>query len=173
MSDDTSKYDYKRFGCDAKRVGQAVVDILAKDNNPLITTGEIIESSAHKYREDLEKAIEDGSKKYTNPFFVIVFTHKEFWAENVVRNWFIPRQTAPFASDIVRDYPNHMKTLYMVDADRGNIKICWSLPGFQDMLSIKNTPLAYHPELVKWVNDFFSQKLDCEKFSFDTDWRDF
>lgn len=167
MSED--KYDYKRFGCDAKRVGQAVVDILSKGNHPLITAGEITDGQAEKYRKSLEEAIETGEKIYESPFYVVVMTNKEFWAANVVRNWFIPRQTPPFATTLYQFYPNHMKTLYMVDPSRGHLKICWSIPGVQEMIQISLKPDMFDSRLVKYINDFALGRLDQESYSFDYD----
>lgn len=163
------KYDYDQFGCSAKRVGQAVVDILSKDNHGIITAGEITESQADKYRRSLEDAIDTGTKLYKSPFFVLVVTNKEFWAENVVRNWFVPRQTCPYASTLYQFYPNHMKTLYMVDVDKGQFEIIWSLPGVQDMNSIIKTPHLYHPRLVQWITDFTKGRFDKDSYDFSYD----
>ena len=167
MSDE--KYDYKRFGCDAKRVGQAVHDILSKETNPIITAGEIVDAHSEKYREDLEKAIIHGSKCYENPFYVFVLTNKESWASNVVRNWFIPRQTAIHASHAYERYPNYVKTLYMINSHSGNVKICWSLPAAHDMFSIILRKNDYHPDLIKWIEEFGEGKLDRDSYSFDYD----
>ena len=160
------KYDYDRFGCSAKRVGQAVADILEKDNHGIITAGEITESQADKYRISLEEAIITGTKLYKSPFFILVITNKEFWAENVVRNWFIPRQTAPYATTLYQFYPNHMKTLYMVDIEKGQIEIMWSIPGVQDMITIMKNCLMYHPKLVQWVEDFNKGLLNKDEYKF-------
>lgn len=165
-----SKYDYNRFGSKGKRVGQAVVDILSRDNNPTITAGEIAEDRAGEYRDELEKAIASGAKMYGNPFYVLVFTHKEAWAANVVRNWFIPRQTAPKALELFQKYPHYMKTLYVVDEQRGNIKICWSIPGVEEMKSIMKSPRTFDPQLLKWIDDLALGNLDKDEWGFD--WRD-
>lgn len=170
MAED-SKYNYDRFGSKAQRVGQAVTDILSKKQDS-ITTGEIIESYGDEFRKELENTIEANSDKLDSPFYILVFTHKEHWANNVVRNWFIARQTPPFASHVVEQYPNRMKTLYMIDAKKGNIKICWSLPGVGDMISIMKSPLTFDPQLVKWITDFRDGHLDKEKYEFEYDWRD-
>lgn len=167
-----AKYDYNRFGSKGKRVGQAVVDILSKDHNSIITTGEINEDRADEYRQELEKAIEKGSELYENPFYVLVLTHKEFWATNVVRNWFIPRQTAPFGRHVFEQYSHHMKTLYLVDTQKGNIKICWSIPGVAEMISIGKSPQTFDKQLIAWINALARGDLDKEKWDFDDDWRD-
>lgn len=161
------KYDYNRFGSKGKRVGQAVVDILEKGDNPYISTGEIFDASSEKFLQELEDTISKNKDRYDSPFYVVVFTNKEFWAENVVRNWFVARQSAPYATDLVCQYPNHNKTLYLVDANEGKIKICWTMPGFQEAKSILKTPQHYDPQLVQWIEDVFNCKLDKESYSFD------
>lgn len=167
------KYDYKRFGCDAKRVGQAVTDILSKDQ-PTYTVEEIMEGMSEKFVQELEKTIEDHSSKFDQPFYILVLTNKEFWATNVIRNWFVPRQTPPHATKMIEDYPNHCKTLYLVDANKGDITLCWTLPGIQDMNSILKTPQSYDKQLVKWIQDAMNGKLNLDSYSVDSyDWRDF
>ena len=84
------KYQYKRFGMEAKRVGQAVVDILSKEQ-PNQTVEETLEQMAPEYLKQMEIAIQEGSERHQNPFYVLVFTHKEMWAANVMRNWFVSR----------------------------------------------------------------------------------
>lgn len=153
MSD--KKYEYKRFGCDAKRVGQAAIDILSK-NQPDQTVEETLDEYGKDYVKHFETAVKDGSKRYVNPFHVLVLSNKEMWAPNVMRNWFIPRQTAPRAHEMIYDYPNHMKTLYKIDVVSGKAELLWTLPGKQDCQSIMKTPQSYSPDLVKWIMDAFS-----------------
>jgi hypothetical protein len=82
------------------------------------------------------------------------------WAENVVRNWFIARATAPNALDMVRQYPNHNKILYEGDKETGALDIKWNVPGIQDCISIMNNPHIYDPKLCGWIQDCFNGKLD-------------
>jgi len=161
-----TKYDYDRFGVKAKRVGQAVVDILSKNQAPQ-TVGDTIDAFGPDYAKQIEQCIEDNQKKYTDPFYIFVLTKKEFWADNVLRNFFIARQTPPHAFQMMEQYSNFTKTLYLVDAKKGKIKILWSLPGFNDCITVAKNPMLYAPELVKWIEDCFSRKLDKDRYSFD------
>jgi hypothetical protein len=163
MSD---KYDFNEFGSKGKRVGQAVADILAKDQ-PIYTAGEIIDAYGPKFAKDFEECMNDASKRYDSPFYIFVLTNKEMWAENVVRNWFIPRQTPPFALDMLTQYPNYNKSLYIVDTRKGAVKICWSIPGFEDCKTVLSNPNLYSPELVQWIKDCMEAKLEKEQYSFD------
>lgn len=163
---DLNRYDYDRFGKKGQRVGQAVFDILSKPQ-AMQTVGETLDSIGPDFAKEIEDCIEKNQHKYKSPFYIFVLTKKEFWAENVVRNWFIARQTPPHAFRMMEQYPNHTKTLYIVDSQKGNISVAWCLPSFADCVSIAKTPLSYDPQLVKWIEDCFSRNLDRENYSFD------
>jgi hypothetical protein len=160
------KYDYDRFGVRAKRVGQAACDILSKEQ-PFQTVGDILDAYGPQYAAEIEKCIEDNKHKYNNPFYVFVITKKEAWVNNVVRNWFIARQTPPHAFRVMEEYSNYVKTLYVVDGLKGKIKICWSLPSFHDCVRVAKNPSYYSQELVGWIEECFSRKLDKDEYSFD------
>jgi len=161
-----NKYDYNRFGAKGQRVGQAVFDIISR-YQPMQTVGETLDAFGPDYAKQMEECIEDNEHKYTSPFYIFVLTKKEFWANNVLRNYFIARQTPPHAFDMMEQYSNYTKTLYIVDANRGNIKCVWTLPGFDDCITIARNPANYDPELVKWVEACFTRSLDKDSYSFD------
>jgi hypothetical protein len=159
-------YAYNRFGAKGQRVGQAVVDLLSK-SQPVQTVGETIDAFGSDYAKQVQDCIEDNQHKYKSPFYIFVLTKKEFWADNVLRNFFIARQTPPHAFQMMEQYSNFTKTLYLVDANAGKIKIIWSLPGFQDCITVAKNPHLYSPELVKWIEDCFSRKLDKDEYRFE------
>jgi hypothetical protein len=150
------KYDYNRFGSKGKRVGQAVVDILANNPAPQ-TVEETIEAFGPDFAKELEDTIEKNRHKYTSPFYVFVLTKKEMWACNVLRNLFIARQTDPLPEKMVIEYPNYLKTLYKVDADIGHVEPIWSIPGHQECISISRHPEMCDPQLVKWIDDTYNK----------------
>lgn len=164
MGKEKDKYHYDRFGKKGKRVGQAVVDILSKEQKSQ-TVQETIDAYAPQFLKELESAIEEGKRKYKSPYYVLVLSHKEMWAVNMMRNWFIPRQTPPYALDLLGQYPNHMKTLYMADADKGIVTLLWTIPGYQDCISILKNPLAYDQQLVKWIEECFNKELELDNYS--------
>ena len=160
------KYLFDKDGIKATRVGQAAMDILSKDQ-PTYTAGEILDEYGPKYAEEIEKAINEGSRHFKSPFYVFVLTKKEMWATNVIRNYFVARQTPPYASEMMEQYPNHTKTLYLIDADRGNFKLVWSLPGFEDCKVVARHKDMYPEELVQWIDDCFNGRLNRDKYVFD------
>ncbi len=73
-------------------VGKALYDILSKEQHHQ-EVGETINELAPGYIEHLKSCIEDNEGKLESPFYVIVISKKEQYALNVVRHWFIARQT--------------------------------------------------------------------------------
>jgi len=156
------KYDYERFGSKAKRVGQAVSDILNSSTNVLTTAGDVIEGYKHKFTEELEKTIKDNVDRYDDPFYVLVLTKKEMWADNMVRNWFVARQTRPRSVDMMGEYANHTKTLYKVNKARGDVNLVWTLPGYEECKTVINNQAMFDCDLVNWVKGAINGTLDAE-----------
>lgn len=166
MENTEEKYINRTFGQKSSRVGQAVCDILSKDQ-PSYTVEDILAEAGNQYCLDFEKTIEDNKKKYTSPFYIFVLTKKEFYANNVVRNFFIARQTPPYASQMMIQYPNHTKTLYIVDAVKGKVRVLWSIPSSEECKSILKTPQSFDEKLCTWILDCYSGKLDKDCYPID------
>jgi hypothetical protein len=166
MLAEPDKYAYNRFGYKGKRVGQAVYDILSKPQADQ-TVGETLDAFGPDYAKFMEETIEENQAKFDSPFYIFVLTKKEFWANNILRNWFVARQTPPHAFDMMEQYSNYTKTLYLIDGNKGQIKCLWSLPSFDECLSIARCPENYDSELVKWVEECFTRKMDRDSYSFD------
>lgn len=163
MPKEKSKYDYDRFGKKGKRVGQAVVDILSKEQAPQ-TAEETLDALGPDFVKDLLQCAEDNQPKYGELFYILVLTKKEMWAANVVRNFFIARQTPPHALDLIKEYSNFTKTLYKVSVHEG-VSIVWSIPGHQECLSIMKTPQSFDESLVKWITEAYQGNLDRDAYS--------
>lgn len=158
MEANDKKYTYDRFGMHGARVGQAVYDIL-KTGETGTTVEDILDQFAHKFNQELENTINANEHKYDDIYHIFVLSNKEMWAENVVRNWFIARETAPDGLDMVAQYPNHCKILYQVSKKSGEVKLKWTIPGIQDCISIVKNPQIYDPTLYKWIKECFSGSL--------------
>ena len=159
------KYIYNQNGSKSTRVGQAVHDILSVAQ-PTYTVEDIIDGMSEDFTKEMTDCIEKHKSKYRNPFYILVLTAKMMWADNVIRNWFIARQTPPHATDLVVDFPNHIKTLYIVDTSRGLFKALWSLPGKGDIISILKDPMPYDDDLVHWIYSMQEGKLDKDFYDF-------
>jgi hypothetical protein len=158
--DESGKYDYNRFGAKGQRVGQAVLDILSKDQNEQ-TVEETLDEFGPDFIKELESTINNNIHKYASPFYVLVLSKKEMWACNLMRNYFIARQTNPLPTNLIQEYPNHMKTLYKVRS-KGEVSLVWCIPGHQDCQSVARNPGAYDQELVQWIFQYYAGKLDID-----------
>lgn len=156
-----SKYNYNRFGQKGQRVGQAILDIVSKDQ-PSQTVEDTMVEFGPDYVKEFETAVNYGCKHFQSPFYVMVLSKKEMWACNLVRNYFIPRQTYPYGTETVIQYPNYTKTLYKVNANTQQIDILWSIPGHSDCQVIASNPSAYDPQLVQWIFQCYAGKFDIE-----------
>lgn len=159
-------YMFNKHGSKGKRVGQAAIDLLSKDQ-PTYTAGEILDGFGDDYVKEMEVAVNRGIEKFQDPFYVLVLTKKEPWMTNVIRNYFAVRQTAPYARDLIAEYKHHTKTLYIVNGKKGQIKLLWSLPGWEDCKVVSRRPDIYDPDLVSWIRKALEGKLDRDKYSFD------
>lgn len=146
MSD---KYDYERFGSKAKRVGQAVYDILKAGNHPKITAEDICEARQEQYLKDLQEAAELGKKDFQSPFYVVYLYNKEHWAENVVRGRFVRRQTEPLRETLIQDFPYFGKDVWKVDYDRCTVDFQWTQPALENTKQILRNKNDYAKELVE------------------------
>ncbi len=141
------------------RVGQAVYDILSRDQSSQ-TVEETVEAMTQKYYKELFETIKTAknSLNYDNPFYVVILRKKEPWAINVLRQWYIARQTKPMARYLRETYPNHDHDVWLVDGH--DIHLQWTLPTKQDSSTILKNGSLYEGPLAGWIKDFESGKLE-------------
>ena len=154
------KYSYQRFGSNAQRVGQAALDIISKDQ-PVYTTEDILDEFGKDYLADIQKFADEEKNKFDGIFYIFSLLHKDlgqFGVGNVLRHWKISRQTAPEPKSMMEQYKNHTKTLYEVNPQKGEITLLWSLPGFEECISILKNPDLYDRDLIKWIRGAIKPK---------------
>lgn len=144
------------------KVGQAAYDILSKPQ-PLQEVGETIDMITPDYLDELKKTVEENRSKYNPPFYVLVLGKKEFYAINVVRHWFVARQTCPLSSDLMRDYKNFFHEVYKYDDRTGDCVLLWVLPAIWTHEEILNHWETYDPQLVAWLWDHYQGKLGLDQ----------
>ena len=157
MSEDT-RYDYNRFGSKAKRVGQAVHDILSRGNFDNITAEDIAEARQEQYIKDLKEAAELGMKEFSSPFYVVYLFNKEPWSALVNRGRFVRRQSEPLPENMMSMFPYYNKDVWKIDSDRSSIDYLWSLPGYETFREILRHKDQYDPSLVKWMENPMEEK---------------
>jgi len=148
MTEKSDKYDYNRFGSKAKRVGQAVKDILDSENKPIISAEEISEGRQEKYLRDLQEAADLGKKEFQSPFYVVYLYNKPHWAVNVIRGQFVRRQTEPIPENMMTLFPYYAKDVWKVDVEKGSVDYLWTLPALETFNLIKKNAQFYDEKLV-------------------------
>lgn len=139
------------------KVGQAVYDILSKPQAPQ-EVGDTIDAMTPKYYEELSACIVENQKKLVKPFYIVVLRKKEPWAMNVLRQWFVARQSRPRPYVMRNDYPNHDHDVWKIgEGDR--TELCWTLPTEQDSRSIMKNRHLYDASLVDWISKFNKKEL--------------
>jgi len=161
MSDD--KYKYDRFGCDSTRVGQALIDLSAKENEYTATAEEIAEARQPRYIQELEKAALAGfqDKMYEFPFYVVCLTNKDMSLEHfsvrAPRIRFCPRQTEPIPENMYKDFPYFQKDVWKIDKGF-TAEYLWTMPSLENVLEISMHPESYDRATVEWTRNITSEK---------------
>lgn len=139
----------------SETVGQAAYRLLdrAHETHEMQEVQETINAMTPAYYSELESTIVKNRGRYCAPFYIVCLRKKENFFINVLRQWFIARQTQPLACVMFRNYPNHDHDVWEIDAN-GEPKLKWTLPPGQEMQTIMKKPYRYHSDLVKWIKDY-------------------
>ena len=70
--------------------------------------------------KNLYEAVDRGYLKFKGDFYIHVETKKEKLLENVLRNYFIPRETCPT--------PNYDQSVFTDHREKGEIQFFWTIP---------------------------------------------
>lgn len=149
------KYSYDRFGSKGSRVGQAVVDLLAKDQ-PEYQAEEILEEMGKGIVKYICDAADEGCKSLGKKFFLLHLLHKkmgEFGVTNVLAQSARCFHTEFSIKEVMEAHPNATKTFYEVDQANGEINLLWTVPSWEDCKSVMRSPTIYDSNLVKWAQE--------------------
>ena len=141
------------------QVGKAVYDILSNPNLGSQEVGETMDAMTPRYYKELMATIETNNKKYDDEYYIVVLRKKEPWAMNVLRQWFVARQSKPSAKVLREDYPNHDLDLWRIDPKQYSVNFVWTLPTAQDSRTILANKECYSEDLVKTITMFNEGKL--------------
>jgi len=158
------KYSYQRFGSNAQRVGQAVVDILSKEQ-PEYRVEEILSEFGRDYLDIIRDLAERSKSLYESPYFILSLLRKDlgqFGVSNVVKHSARPFQHEATVKikKVFEAHPESTKTLFKVDAKNGSIDLLWTIPSYEECKSILKHPGIYDVNLVMWIQQCFMGELD-------------
>lgn len=141
------------------QVGKAVFDILSNPNQASQEVGETMEAMTPRYYQELMATINANKDKFEASFFIVVLRKKEPWALNVLRQWFVSRQTKPSAATLREDYPNFDHDVWHINSKDSSINFLYTLPTAQDSATILKNKECYDPDLVATIVKFNEGKL--------------
>lgn len=146
------------------KVGQAVYDILSKTQHTQ-TVEETIEGMKDRYFEKLLAAVEEGcqAKNYPSVFYVLIERKKETLmgnANNVLSQRYFTLPFKPRAKTVKEERPNSDFDLYEANKDKCEITHIWTLPTYQDSVTVLKNKQMYDPQYVKWIEDYNAGILD-------------
>lgn len=146
------------------KVGQAVYDIISKKQH-MQTVEETIEAMTGKYMEKLREAVEDGCKapNYPKIFYIIIERKKETLAgnaSNVLKHKYITVPFKPRSKVLREECPNSDFDLYEADMSKCVVTHLWTLPTYQDSVTVLKNRHLYDRQYVKWIEAYNDGTLD-------------
>jgi hypothetical protein len=119
-------------------VGKISWDLLANANPLDHSAEEQMKEQLDTFENEMLLAIERGKKQFSDGFYVVVETKKEPKLRNVLRNYFIIRQSCPT--------PQYDNAVYRYHSTTEQLEFLWVLPSKQVYNMLKNHALDIVPE---------------------------
>src|SRR5271170_4336109 len=129
-------------------LGKLVQDAMSKPQGH-VEVNELGNEMTDKYMMELFTTVEAGKKVYKDDFFVVVLTKREFVLTNVLRNFFLYRQSCPT--------PNYDQAVYHYQKKDNKLVLLWVIPDREFSFHIKDNILSLDKEfkdLSQFVLDF-------------------
>ena len=136
-----------------EKAGKIAQDLMQKEPD---TRDPIeLERAMHQdYESNIIECVQEGSKKFSSNFYVVVITKKEKLMPNVIRNYFIHRLTCPT--------PDYDQTVYFYNRKEDYLEFMWVIPSKDTCDLLRFNALEVHQtekELLKYVLDFYDGSL--------------
>ena len=136
-----------------KTVGQVAVDLMAKPENQHTVTDQMRENLTD-YDKNIWECVLTNKKQYIGDFYIVVECKKERLLENVLRNFFFARSTAPT--------PTWDQAVYKYHKVDDFLEFLWvvpSKPTCQYLAYHRNNVIESEQELLKFVLEFHDGTL--------------
>jgi len=101
-------------------VGKISSELMQKSHENTHTPIEKIKEQLKDFEKNIDECIARGKKDFINDFYIVVVTKKERLLQNVLRNFFYPRQTCPT--------PEWDQTVYKYNRKNGCVEFLWVVP---------------------------------------------
>lgn len=148
-----------------KNVGAHSLELLQKIETIDHTPTEQMREQLTDYESNMEQCVDRCKKDYIGDFYIVVLTKKERLMYNVIRNYFMGRQTCPT--------PEYDQSVYKFNRKSDAIEFLWVVPAkdicTHMITNALNIPIEQR-ELLEFVLDFtdgtlmrLAKKLNGEK----------
>lgn len=128
-----------------KTVGQVATELKQNATREFINPQEIQQEVQKGFEDHIWECVDNHKKQFDGDFYVVVITKKERLLDNVLRNYFIGRESCPT--------PDYDQTVYRYIKNDDRVKFMWVIPSKAavDML------YAHQDEVVEeeqWLLDY-------------------
>lgn len=160
MAEKDKKYSYDRFDSHGQRVGQAALD-LAKNATGRHTIEEILFDMGleNGLRQCIIDEYERTRGHYPDKYFILTLTKHELGQfgivnvfKNSARSFVLPLDM----QEVMNAHRNATKNCYTVDNKHEDIRLLWTLPSYDECISVLKNPQIYDPILVGSVEECFN-----------------
>jgi hypothetical protein len=142
-----------------KTVGEASLALRQKDEqiNPIDLQREILKGNTNEdsFENNVRDAVKRGASMFEGDFYVVVLNKKERLMVNVVRMYFIPRESCPT--------PEFDQTVYKYHARDHRLEYLWSVPDHMTTKALAGDVSNVSPEyweLASMCRRFINGDLD-------------
>lgn len=136
-----------------KTTGQLYIDALEREDHP-VEVEELRRYYHRDYEKNMYECLERGKKEFNGDFFIHVETKREKLTPNVIRNYFIAKQTC--------STPWYDQTLYKYHQKDDRIEFLWVVPSKPTCIDYRNNALDAGDEekhLLKYILDYYDGTL--------------
>ena len=155
------KVSRDKIKANPSQVGKAAFELLSNPI-PKQEVQETVDAMTPRYYKELMDTINNTLRKYEKTYYIVVLRKKETLGgnvTNVLRQWYVDRQTKPTAHFLRNEFPNHDHDVWEISPSTKEASFMWTLPTKTDCKSILKNRHFYDPSLVKTIQDFNAGKL--------------
>jgi len=135
-------------------VGKISLDLQSIAHEADHTPDEQMREQLSDYEDHMKQCIERCKKTFIGNFYIVVLTKKERLMKNVLRNFFMGRQSCPT--------PEYDQAVYRYHRLEDRVEFMWVVPAKDVCIWMLNNPLEVPPEdkpLLQFVMDFNDNTL--------------
>lgn len=153
------KFDPSKSQYDPSRatIGKIYRDLHTNSSPTKIETGDMSNSMMPGLVEDINDAIQSGTKDFDGrPFYILIHEKKDLQMKDaLLRRIF---------KQLWRPYPEDDTTVFWHDPKAFETRFCWSLPHWSEMDNILNSHTLFDKDLIEEVRAW--KRLDLHHFGF-------